>query len=47
MTRMSGFVGGTNIADGIVQGGFRTRVASTEEAVHGGGGVVCAGMFES
>jgi predicted methyltransferase len=47
MTRMGEVVAGTNIADGIVQGGFWTRIASTEEAIHGGEGVVYAGMFES
>jgi hypothetical protein len=47
MKSMDEFMAGTNIADGIVQGGLWARVASTEEAIHGGRSVVCAGVFES
>jgi hypothetical protein len=44
---MDGFVEGTDIANSIVQGGLWARVASTEETVHDGEGVACAGVFWS
>jgi hypothetical protein len=45
MTRIDGIQTGTNIADGIVQGGLRARVASAEQTVHSGECVECAGVF--
>lgn len=47
MTRTRGGAAGTDIADGIVERGFWTRISPAEETIHGDREVVCARLFGS
>lgn len=47
MTSTRGGVAGTDIADGIVEGGLWARVSPAEKTIHGDGKVVCVALCGS